>query len=84
MSAFYTNYGYHPELAIRKGKGKGEEVPIATERAELIGKIQEEVREMLALAQRKQAQAYNRNHRSAPLFEVGDKVWLSKHFITTK
>ena len=50
VSAFYANYGYHPELVTHNGKGKGEEVPTATERAERIGKIQEEVRGMLALA----------------------------------
>ena len=31
VSAFYANYGYHPELGTRNGKGKGEEVPTATE-----------------------------------------------------
>ena len=31
VSAFYTNYSYYLELGARNGKGKGEEVPIATE-----------------------------------------------------
>jgi len=46
-------------------------------------KATEEAHSALARAANDMARFYDAHHREAPLYKVGDKVWLNGHNITT-
>src|SRR6266480_1724706 len=89
VSAYYANYGFHPELPstlraedVRLTKKK--DVPAAKEWADKVKEIQTELKTTLKAAQKRQAKAYDEKHKTAPPFEVGKKVWLLRCHIRMK
>ena len=51
-------------------------MPAMKEWADKVKEIQTELKATLKVAQKRQAEAYDRKHKAAPLFEPGEKVWL--------
>ena len=47
-------------------------------------KIQTELKATLKVVQKRQAEAYDRKHKAAPLFKPGEKVWLLRCHIKMK
>ena len=84
--AYYASYGFHPELPsilraedVRPTEEK--DVPAVKEWADKVKEIQIELKATLKAAQRRQAKAYDKKHKAAPSFEVGNKVWLLRRHI---
>jgi len=51
--------------------------------ASRMGKATDEAHSVLTQVADDMAQFYNAHHREAPLYEIGDKVWLNGQNITT-
>ena len=53
---------------------RNKDMPAAKEQADKVKEIQIELKATLKAAQKRQAEAYNRKHKAAPPFELGEKV----------
>ena len=60
------------------------DVPSANERALLLDEIQESLKHQLTSALELQTKYYNRRHKPALKFAVGEQVWLLRRYIQTK
>ena len=79
MSAYYASYGFHPKLlSILRAENiqpmKKKNMPAMKEWANKVKEIQTELKATLKVAQKRQAKAYDKKHKAAPPFEVGEKV----------
>jgi hypothetical protein len=86
MSPFFANYGFNPRCSIQVAVQTNEQLPQNPAAEELIARyksVHQQVKENLAAAQAKYKEYHDVNVKEAPLFVVGDMVWLSRRNITT-
>jgi hypothetical protein len=81
QSPFYTCYGFHPQFAV--GDKSTNQIPAADEHAKFIKKGLEEAKASLKITQETHKRYYDRKHRVALTFKIGDKVWLDASNIQT-
>jgi hypothetical protein len=81
MSPFFTNTGYHPWKGIENAVESRNEA--ANDFAEKMKKIRDEAAAALEKTQKTMKKHYDAHRREAPVFKVGDKVWLEAKDITT-
>ena len=83
-SPFFTNYGRHPRFSLRVTEfDQTPSNPSAEDLVETLKVIHESLRHQLISAQDKYKQSYDTHVKLAPLFKIGDLVWLSRRNITT-
>lgn len=84
VSPFFANYGFHPQLSLNlRPENPNEQAPAATELAEKLKFLHEDLVEKVKFAQNHQAKYYDAKHKRVE-FSVGDKVWLSSTNIRTQ
>ncbi|GLB39530.1 putative coprinopsis cinerea okayama7 130 [Lyophyllum shimeji] len=81
QTPFYANLGYHPDFEVRITDRTTN--PAATELADRLRLIHEELRAELKHSNKYMSKYYDRNHLPAPQFEPGDQVWLLRRNIKT-
>ena len=79
---FYANYGFHPTMTLKALPDT--DIPSADERALLLDEIQELLKHQLTSALELQAKYYDRKHKPAPEFAVGEQAWLLRRYIQTE
>src|SRR5436189_6225952 len=83
-SPFFANYGRHPRFSVRVTEfDQTPSNPSAEDLVETLKVIHESLRHQLISAQDKYKQSYDTHVKLAPLFKIGDLVWLSRRNITT-
>jgi hypothetical protein len=85
VSPFYFNYAYHPRLDFQTPIPANAEVtPHRTSRfVKRLQQLHDYLRAEILFAQDSQAEQYNKRHRPAPNFQVGQEVWLLRRHIRT-
>ena len=81
VSPFYANYGYHPTFSTPLSRIIN--VPAASDFADHLARIREELRSELLHAQQAAKTKYDRNRTSPPSFSVGDRVMLLRRNLKT-
>lgn len=81
VSPFYANLGYHPNFDFALSEPSSN--PAASELAERLNIIHEELKAELAHANDAMSKYYNAKHLPAPQFAVGDRVLLLRRNIKT-
>lgn len=82
ISPFYANYGFHPRADPLPQRVPGN-VQAVDELIDHLEEIRRTLRLELEKAQADQARYANAHRLPAPLFKVGDKVWLLRRNIKT-
>ena len=85
MSPFYALHGYDPrwttELDIRQDNPEEQQ---AQQVAERLDEIHAVVKAEMAYAQARQQESADRRRIPAPVFHIGDKVWLNAKNLRTR
>lgn len=71
---FYLVNGYVPEFHISVNPMS--QVPAAMDRLKVLAEVREDTRAALDAAAERMKHYYDKHVREAPVFQVGDKVWL--------
>ena len=79
-SPFMLNTGQHPWLSVELLRESHLET--LNNFASRMGKATDEAHSALTQAADDMAQFYDTHHREAPLYKIGDKVWLNSQNIT--
>lgn len=75
MSPFYANLGFHPKIFPRLPIDVT--MPAVAERVAALQQNLEVLKETLTSAQERYKRSADKSRRPAPMFKVGDSVWLS-------
>jgi hypothetical protein len=82
-SPFFANYGYNPSLDVNV-KENGESIaPSAQEWARHIQKVHQELGVILESAKERMKFFADKKRQPAPIYKIGDMVWLRRKNITT-
>ena len=86
VSPFLANYGFHPRLGFEpiQRESPNAQVLSADEFANKMKDISEHLGNEMRLAQARYEDSANANRLPAPMFQVGDEVWLDARHIKTK
>jgi len=82
ISPFVANYGFHPTVHFLPGIQPSQS-PSAAITVDELKKLHEELKSEIVLAQRVQAEYYDRRHGPTPEFQPGDMVYLRRYNIHT-
>jgi hypothetical protein len=85
-SPFYTYCGTHPKSlpSVITTESSVSSSPTASELVSRLSKIHSKVIENIQKSNQSYAKYYNQDKEQQPEYNIGDKVWLLRRFITTK
>ncbi|KAB5587867.1 Retrotransposable element Tf2 [Ceratobasidium theobromae] len=78
---FFICYGFHPRFSISDLEPSN--IPAADNHIQFLQKGYEEVQSAITISQERMKTYYDRKHREAKDYAIGDKVWLSGQNIQT-
>ena len=81
FSPFYANYGHHPRATLHVPEVSLN--PAAEDLMERLKRVHEMLKQNLQSAQENYKKFFDKRVKEAPLFKVGDLVWLSRRNIVT-
>lgn len=79
---FYLVNGYIPEFNVSVNPMST--VPAANDRLKVLADVREDTKSSLDLAAERMKMYYDRHVQEAPIFQIGDKVWLSAENLKIK